>query len=303
MLSTTHADGARRRARAFTLVELLVVIGIIAILIAILLPTLSKARESAKRTACLSNLRQIGAYLNMYANLYKQQVPLGFSSRVTGQPQKCKQENYFISIVSPNPHPETGQTTRWVGLGLLFPAAIVKEASGKIFFCPSFDGDIFHSYNAMQNPWTPKTAEVRCTYSSRPGYTKDSSFPATDESVWFTAEDPPSLPANARPFEPRKWSGTGGTPAKMQRLPTLKRNGNSCAIVSDINSSETRSTTGHKGGMNVLFSNGSARWVDMKAHGGIDPTNLGDHLASLKGAFDSSKNPEQDQVWFLLDYQ
>src|SRR3954468_3883018 len=59
----------------FTLVELLVVIGIIALLILILLPALSKAREQGNWVACMSNLKQIGTGMLMYANENKQYLP------------------------------------------------------------------------------------------------------------------------------------------------------------------------------------------------------------------------------------
>ena len=62
---------SRARAYAFTLVELLVVIGIIAVLIGVLLPALNKARQSAASAQCLSNLRQLSTAAVMFANEHK----------------------------------------------------------------------------------------------------------------------------------------------------------------------------------------------------------------------------------------
>jgi prepilin-type N-terminal cleavage/methylation domain-containing protein/prepilin-type processing-associated H-X9-DG protein len=65
--------------KGFTLIELLVVIAIIAILAAILFPVFARARENARKTTCLSNLKQIGSGLLMYIQDYDESLPTGCS--------------------------------------------------------------------------------------------------------------------------------------------------------------------------------------------------------------------------------
>ena len=87
--------GANKTLASFTLIELLVVIAIIAILAALLLPTLSNARERGKRTKCISNLRQFGISWTVYANDFNQTIMLrggveNLLSRVKSQAVQVK---------------------------------------------------------------------------------------------------------------------------------------------------------------------------------------------------------------------
>jgi prepilin-type N-terminal cleavage/methylation domain-containing protein/prepilin-type processing-associated H-X9-DG protein len=222
--------------RAFTLVELLVVIGIIAILIAVLLPALRKARESASRAACLSNLRQCGQMFYLYAGMYKDQISLGARSNVY-------QENYVIRY---NNVPAAQQYFTW---GPYYKVGLLKQP--RVVYCPTATNDTFYDYDSGNNPWRVDAngdlvGYVRAGYSLR---TMD-----YDQQPVLWRQNGPYLP-------PVK--DTLPTPTPWSPFPKLSKFKNR-ALAADIFSTPHRVHYHHKNGINVVYADGSAKWFDTK---------------------------------------
>jgi len=116
---------------AFTLIELLVVIAVLAILMALLLPTLASAREKGLRTACLSNLRQIGIAIHAYAIDSDGRIPYGPKA-----PPFTSAGDFYPSTGAPTSLISLGSGAP-VGLGLLLKEHLCNQP--KALFCPSSD--------------------------------------------------------------------------------------------------------------------------------------------------------------------
>jgi prepilin-type N-terminal cleavage/methylation domain-containing protein/prepilin-type processing-associated H-X9-DG protein len=144
-----------RAHKAFTLVELLVVIGIIAVLISVLLPALSKARSRAQTVACLSNLRQIVQACVNYTVEYKGSYPFGFTFNkthpATGRPTN-NDTSYITWFSSCDKYmrPKETEIVPYDANSGFFDGA-TRRVFSPAFKCPAVDAGTFkqqvHYYN------------------------------------------------------------------------------------------------------------------------------------------------------------
>jgi prepilin-type N-terminal cleavage/methylation domain-containing protein len=117
--------------RAFTLVELLVVIAIVGLLAALLLPALASARDKSRKTACVSNLRQMGIALLNYATDNDGRIPYGPKA-----PPFTNPGDFYPSTGAPTSLISL-QSGAPVGLGLMLAQQLCGQP--KVLFCPGSD--------------------------------------------------------------------------------------------------------------------------------------------------------------------
>jgi prepilin-type N-terminal cleavage/methylation domain-containing protein/prepilin-type processing-associated H-X9-DG protein len=240
---------AGRRA-GFTLVELLVVIGIIAALIALVFPSLQRAREHANRAVCLNNLKQLYDAVWIYANGNGDQVPIGYRTA-------SKQYNSMVF--------STTAGNLWVLFGLMTQGGEMPDV--RVLYCPSEQNPKFQ-YNTPDNPWPTGTlpaANIQSGYAFRP--------------IEQIPDDLTNIPAALLPFA-------------MPRMRDL----GSEAIAGDLTSDADRIATRHGDGINVLYGDGSARYVYLSVFN-QPAANWPEPTLPPNPAY----NATQDSIWLALD--
>lgn len=146
----------------FTLVELLVVIAVIALLLAVLIPAMQKAKETARRIVCANQVKQIGAGMSLYAESCDGFLPWsGGNDPAYKKPYNCKPEADFTKCPSDKEqHPWLAYQLIGIysvpfRLAFLYETGIIKEP--ELFYCPS-EQDIFYRYESYTKPMAPNTS-------------------------------------------------------------------------------------------------------------------------------------------------
>lgn len=166
--------------RAFSLIDLLVSIAVVAVLIAIMVPSLSTVRESARRVVCSSNVRQIGLGLGIYSDDYRDKLPpskFAESASGNGGGASTVTSHQQMMIVR-----TVDAADSWDGLGILYVAGYL-DAPG-VFYCPSHHGD--HPFSRYAPYWGGEIGQIVSNYHFRGTY--PASMDAAHENVAMVAD-------------------------------------------------------------------------------------------------------------------
>ncbi len=153
------------RRQGFTLIELLVVISIIALLISILLPALSRSRDVARTSRCKVNLRQLGIGSMAYATDHSGVLPRHRSDKsgASGDPV-LPWRTYGVCFAA-----GTWHENKVLNIAILYDKQYVDQ--GEIFYCPSQESETF-SWNTYRELWKdgldPGSEDIRVSYNWSP---------------------------------------------------------------------------------------------------------------------------------------
>jgi prepilin-type N-terminal cleavage/methylation domain-containing protein/prepilin-type processing-associated H-X9-DG protein len=138
--ATPLVESSAGKRAGFTLIELLVVIAIIAILASLLLPALAKAKEKAKTTQCLSNMKQLQLCWQMYVGDYNDRLPLNGAAPVPGPGGNSLPNSWIQGAAQNDP------AKPWIPNGVLFP----YNTAVSIYACPANTRQILYPKNPPQ---------------------------------------------------------------------------------------------------------------------------------------------------------
>ena len=242
-----------KRRSAFTLVELLVVVSIIALLIAILLPSLGRARDQAKKSACASNLHQIGVACNTYAAEFNQFLPLE-----TGHGYENADAHWFYLRYgygnSPQYTAPDGKTdsTHW-GLALLMDAGEISDP--RALFCPAQQNGNFQ-WQASQAKGSEPFSWINGagTGQAHSGYYYQPHLSVNPDSTGVELKDPTVID-NTRPLDGGTQAYVGAAYPKVTTFPR------DIMFVTDMLYDATCIAHGDGAGANALFVDGHAEYA------------------------------------------
>ena len=226
--------------KAFTLIELLVVIAIIAILAAILFPAFARARENARRTSCLSNIKQMGLGVMQYVQDSDEKMP----------------PSYAVTTQTPSP---TGATP-WVG-GAWFWQEIIfpYTKSTQIYICPSsspyiFNGPYSMNYGANQLVLIGYETATPIHPAGTPSPT------ISVASINKVAET--YLLMDSGGYDPYPGNSGGVLSSNGWRyLPGAYKNAGIACLQGLSYTADCENEGRHFDGLNIAFADGHAKWV------------------------------------------